>query len=246
MKLAERLHGTRAHRHGAHEQGGQVHHHDAPGGGADTPGITLEHGRRYDAFVDAFFFGRRSAVYGRLAELSGARPGDRVLDVGCGTGYFAQRLARIVAPVGRGETQTHQGSVTGVDASAGMLEQARQSARSAACEFVVGAAERLDFEDGSFDAVTSSLMLHHLPPDLRAQALGEMHRVLRPGGQLLIGEFRPPSTRFGRWLITSVTGPAMREDMRSALPGLIREAGFTDLRTGDLRPWITYAHAVRQ
>jgi ubiquinone/menaquinone biosynthesis C-methylase UbiE len=127
-----------------------------------------------------------------------------------------------------------------------MLEQARRSARSAACEFVVGAAERLEFAEGSFDIVTSSLMLHHLPPELRAQALGEMHRVLRPGGQLLIGEFRPPSTRFGRRLIASVTGPAMQEDMRSALPGLIREAGFTDLRTGDLRPWITYAQAARQ
>jgi ubiquinone/menaquinone biosynthesis C-methylase UbiE len=246
VKLAERLHGAHAHRHGAHEQGGQVHRHDASGGGADTPGVTLEHGRRYDAFVDAFFFGRRSAVYNRLAELSGARPGDRVLDVGCGTGYFAQRLARIVAPVGRGGTHSQQGSVTGVDASAGMLDQARRSARSAACEFVVGAAERLEFADGSFDIVTSSLMLHHLPPELRAQALGEMHRVLRPGGQLLIGEFRPPSTRFGRRLIASVTGPAMQEDMRSALPGLIREAGFTDLRTGDLRPWITYAQAARQ
>lgn len=246
MKLAERLHGAHAHRSGVHEQGGQHHHRDASSADAETPGITLEHGRRYDAFVDAFFFGRRSAVFGRLAELSGARPGDRVLDVGCGTGYLTQRLARIVAPGGGVGGQARQGSVTGVDASAGMLAQAERSAGSAACEFVVGAAERLEFEDGSFDVVTSSLMLHHLPPELRAQALGEMHRVLRPGGQLLIGEFRPPSTRLGRGLIASVTGPAMQEDMRSVLPGLIREAGFTNVRTGDLRPWITYACATRQ
>jgi ubiquinone/menaquinone biosynthesis C-methylase UbiE len=240
MKLAEHLHGSRA----AHTHEG--HHHDESHGGADTPGITLEHGRRYDAFVDAFFFGRRSAVYSRLAELSGAQPGDRVLDVGCGTGYFARRLARVVAPASRaGRQQALQGSVIGIDASAGMLEQARRSTESAACEYVVGVAERLEFEDGSFDVVTSSLMLHHLPNELRGQALSEMRRVLRPGGQLLIGEFRPPSTRLGRRLIASVTGPAMREDMRSALPGLIRDAGFTEVRTGDLRPWITYAHAVR-
>lgn len=245
MKLAERLHGSHGHAHP------DQHRHEAAHGDADTPGITLEHGQRYDAFVDAFFFGRRSAVYGRLAELSGARAGDRVLDVGCGTGYFARRLARVVAPGGGGggvgaRQQARQGSVIGIDASAGMLEQARRSTESAACEYVVGAAERLEFEDGSFDVVTSSLMLHHLPTELRGQALSEMRRVLRPGGQLLIGEFRPPRTRLGRALIASATGPAMREDMRSKLPGLIRDAGFAEVRTGDLRPWITYAHALRR
>lgn len=247
MKLAERLHGAHAHAHqpDGHGHGGPGHRHDAPHGNADTPGITIEDGRRYDAFVDVFFFGRRSAVYGRLAELSGAKPGDRVLDVGCGTGYLSSRLGRIVAPEGGVGGQAHQGSVVGVDASAGMLEQARSTTQSDACEYVVGAAERLEFEDGSFDVVTSGLMLHHLPRELRVQALREMHRVLRPGGQLLIGEFRPPSTRFGRWLIAAVNGPAMREDMRSALPGLISEAGFEDVRAGDLRPWITYAHAIR-
>lgn len=251
MKLAERLHGAHAHAHqrDAHEQGGPGHRHDASQashGNADTPGITLEDGQRYDKFVDTFFLGRRSAVYRRLAELSGAKPGDHVLDVGCGTGYLSHPLGRIVAPVGSAGGQAHQGSVVGVDASAGMLEQARRSTRSDACEFVVGAAERLEFEDGSFDVVTSSLMLHHLPSELRAQALSEMRRVLRPGGQLLIGEFRPPSTRLGRWLLASVNGPAMREDVRSALPGLIGEAGFADVRAGDLRPWITYAHAIRR
>ncbi|HTJ72892.1 MAG TPA: methyltransferase domain-containing protein [Actinospica sp.] len=249
MKLAERLHGTHQH--------GQGHAHAAsPHGNADTEGITIEHGRRYDAFVDTFFLGRRSAVYSRLAELSGARPGDRVLDVGCGTGYLTQRLAAIAAPADGSSRADRRASVVGVDASLGMLEQARRSAGgpgsrrtggqtdSTACEFVLGAAERLEFEDGSFDVVASSLMLHHLPQDLRARALAEMRRVLRPGGRLLVAEFRPPSTRLGRHLIASVTGPAMQEDMRSVLPGLIREAGFIDVRTGDLRPWITYAHAV--
>jgi ubiquinone/menaquinone biosynthesis C-methylase UbiE len=222
VKLAEYVHGTRGHSHSEN---------------AETPGVTLEHGRSYDALVDVFFAGRRSAVFNRLVQLSGAKPGDRVLDVGCGTGYLTRRLARAATP---------KGKAIGLDASSGMLQQARRACPSDTCEFVVGAAEKLEFNDGSFDVVTSSLMLHHLPAQLRAEALSEMHRVLRPGGRLLIAEFRPPTTRLARHLIGSMTGPAMQENMRAALPDLIRTAGFPPPKTGDLRPWITYALTERQ
>jgi ubiquinone/menaquinone biosynthesis C-methylase UbiE len=73
-----------------------------------------------------------------------------------------------------------------------------------------------------------------------------MHRVLRPGGRLLIGEFRPPSSALGKHAIAALTGSAMQEDQRTTLPGLIRDAGFERLETGDLRPWITYVRAVRE
>jgi ubiquinone/menaquinone biosynthesis C-methylase UbiE len=225
MPLADRIHG--AHQHPQ---------------GPDTPGIVLEHGRGYDRFVGLCFGGRRSAVFNKLARLSGAEPGDRVLDVGCGTGYLTRRLARIVAPGGG----ARQGSAVGIDASAGMLAQARRSASAPNCDFALGVAERLEFGDGEFDVVASTLMLHHLPPELRGQALREMHRVLRPGGRLLIGEFRPPSSALGKHAIAALTGSAMQEDQRTTLPGLIRDAGFERLETGDLRPWITYVRAVRE
>ncbi|HEY5360094.1 MAG TPA: methyltransferase domain-containing protein [Streptosporangiaceae bacterium] len=200
-----------------------------------TPGITLEHGHSYDLFATFFFGGRRNRVFSRLAVLSGARPGDRVLDVGCGTGYLARRLAAVVTP---------GGSVAGVDASSAMVERARQ-ASSGACTFAVGVAERLDFGDGAFDVVTSSLMLHHLPPQLRGQALAEMHRVLPPGGRVLIAEFRPPRSSIGRHLAAAVTTSEMQHTPVAALQPILREAGFEPARSGDLHPWISYACAVR-
>jgi len=241
MTLASRLHGTHQH---AHQQTHDRHHaHDSESGhgNAETAGLTLEHGGRYETFTNLFFAGRRATVFDRLASLSGARPGDRVLDVGCGTGYLTRRLARIVLPEGAAAVAP---AVTGVDASAGMLAQARRLSPSS-CAYVVGAAEALEFEEGSFDVVTSSLMLHHLPPELRGQALREMHRVLRPGGRLLVGEFRPPRSRLGRRLVAAVTDPLMLEDQRVTLPGLIRAAGFAGLELGDLHPWVTYVRAVR-
>ena len=211
--------------------------HGAHGQNPDTEGIVLDHGHRYELFTDVFFLGRHSAVYRRLARLSGAGPGQRVLDVGCGTGYLTRRLAPLVGPSGR---------VTGVDASAGMLAQAREKA-PANCVFERGFAERLEaYPDGSFDVVTSALMLHHLPAELRLPALNAMHRVLRPGGRLLIAEFLPPSSKVGRHVIGALTGPAMVEDQRPVLPGLISGAGFGQLETGDVRPWTTYVRAVRE
>jgi ubiquinone/menaquinone biosynthesis C-methylase UbiE len=236
MSLASRIHGAhQQHSTGREGDEGGSGHHAHPHGNADTPGITLNHSRGYDRFVNAFFLGRRAAVFRQLARLSGAKAGDRALDVGCGTGYLTSMLAAEVAP---------GGSVIGLDASAAMVAEASRQRSSAGCTYTVGAAESLEFEDAEFDVITSSLMLHHLPPELRVPALREMRRVLRPGGRVLIAEFRPPRTRLGRQLVGGFTGPAMKEDQRAVLPGLFREAGFRDLRAGDLRPWITYMSAT--
>jgi len=232
MSLASRIHG--AHQHGHDHALDRDHSHAH--GNAGTLGITLDHSGSYDSFVNAFFAGRRPAVFRKLVRLSGAKPGDHALDVGCGTGYLTSMLAAAVAP---------SGSVTGVDASAAMVAEASRLRSSTRCTYTVGAAEKLEFDNGRFDVVTSSLMLHHLPTELRVPALREMRRVLRPGGRLLIAEFRPPRTGLGRRVVGSITGPAMKEDQRPLLPGLFREVGFGTPQTGDLRPWITYAVAAR-
>lgn len=70
-----------------------------------------------------------------------------------------------------------------------------------------------------------------------------MFRVLRRGGSVLIAEFRPPAGRVGRYLIGALTGPAMAEN-RIDEP-MLREAGFEQPRSGDLRPWIHYVQAVK-
>jgi ubiquinone/menaquinone biosynthesis C-methylase UbiE len=195
-------------------------------------------GRRYDLLSTLFFLGRRRDVFARLAALSGARPGDQVLDVGCGTGYFTRLLAEAVAPCG---------TAVGVDPSPEVIVRARRSTGLTNCTFVEGIAEALDAEDQSYDVVVSSLMLHHLPETLRPQAIREMSRVLRPGGRVLVADFRPPTTRIGRLLLKGhVISPAMRTNPVHLLEPMVREAGFEQVTGGDVRPWLRYAQAVKQ
>ncbi|MEV4241607.1 methyltransferase domain-containing protein [Nocardia sp. NPDC049737] len=206
-----------------------MHHNSNPG----TTGLTIDHGRAYDVFGAVFFGGRRGRVYRRLAELSGAGPGDRVLDIGCGTGYLTRRLASVAA------------TVVGLDPSAAVLERARRITAEPNCTYTVGVAESLTAEDDSFDVVANCLMLHHLPEDLRATALTEMRRVLRPGGRLLIGEFRPPANPIGRHLVGALTGPAMEHNPIHLLEAMIADAGFGQITSGDLHPWIRYVTAIK-
>ncbi|MFF0488465.1 class I SAM-dependent methyltransferase [Nocardia sp. NPDC004068] len=201
-----------------------------------TTGATIDHGRGYDLFGAVFFGGRRSHVYTRLAALSGARPGDRVLDIGCGTGHLTRRLAAVVAP---------GGSALGIDPSESVLEQARRTTREPSCDYAVGVAESLPAEDDSLDVVANCLMVHHLPPELRPRAAAEMFRVLRPGGRLLIADFRPPANPAGRHLIGALTGPAMEHNPIAALAPLAADAGFTGITDGIVRPWIYYVSATK-
>ncbi len=118
-----------------------------------------------------------------LASVARIRPGERVLDVGCGTGTFARRLVSADVQV----------AITGVDMSAGMLAEARRKAAGAPnVRFVQASAEALPFPDAAFDVVVSSSALHYVPDP--AQAVCEMARVLRPGGRLALLDWDR-----GRW-----------------------------------------------
>ena len=88
---------------------------DGHGHADDASGGLIRRARLYEIFSAAAFAGRRRRVFDRLAALSGAIPGDRVLDVGCGTGFFATRLAAAVQPGGR---------VDGIDPSPPMIDYA--------------------------------------------------------------------------------------------------------------------------
>lgn len=107
------------------------------------------------------------------------RPSSRVLDVGCGFGLEALRLARLVLP---------GGSVAGLDKSAGFIVEAERRAAAAglAIDFTVGDADALPYPDAAFDQVRGERLLIYL--DDPHAAVAEMRRVLRPGGTLALIE----------------------------------------------------------
>jgi ubiquinone/menaquinone biosynthesis C-methylase UbiE len=107
-------------------------------------------------------------------ELLAVRPGEDVLDVGCGPGFFTAELAEAVGATGR---------VCGLDRSETMLSVARARCGDHA-EFVHGEATRLPLADGAFDVVTVTQVYEYVA-DLEA-ALGELRRVLRAGGRALV------------------------------------------------------------
>jgi len=126
----------------------------------------------------------------RAVEATGARPGDRLLDVATGTGKVAADLHARAQP---------GGSVLGVDLSPRMIALARRrSDARPGLEFVVGDALALPTEDASFDAATIAFGMRNLP-DYR-QGFAELARSVRPGGRVVCLEIARPRRRSARFL----------------------------------------------
>ena len=140
----------------------------------------------YDGIVNWGFLYSGSFYRRWVQKRHGLKPGHRVLDVACGTGLVAVEAARIL---GSAE------NITCLDPSSGMLAEAR---KKLAATFVQGRAEALPFPDNSFDFLTMGYALRHVM-DLET-TFREYHRVLRPGGTVLILEVTKPSGAVGRFL----------------------------------------------
>jgi len=152
-------------------------------------------------------------VAGRAQQLLSridARPGWRYLDVGCGVGAAARQVA--------GENRL---DVTGVDVDPRQIAAANAAAPGGSPQFRVMDATRLDFRDGEFDIVATSMTTHHIPDWERA--LSEMVRVLRTGGYLIYTDHVFPAwlARFGRRLIRFLGLPSV-----PALESLAATAGL--------------------
>ena len=177
----------------------------------------------YDLTVWLMTLGRERVYRERFADLAHLKAGDSVLDVGCGTGTLAIVSKRRVGPTG---------TVHGIDASPEMIARAGEKAKKAGVEvfFKQGVVEALPFPDAHFDAVLSTLMLHHLPRKLREQCAREVRRVLKPGGRVLVVDFRE-SGRKGKGLLAHFRhrhGHVELDDMIAVLSG----AGLNILESG--------------
>jgi len=164
-----------------------------------------------------------------LVERIGVQPGERVLDVACGTGVVAREVAKISG---------HEARITGVDFSPGMLAVAEQEATrdGVSAEWRQADACELPFEDASFDVILCQQGLQFVPD--KGMAVREMHRVLAPGGRVAISVWR----ELERHTFFAALDAVMRERLNvgaaaapfafpdgDALRGLLSDAGFTEI-----------------
>ena len=168
------------------------------------------------------------------------KPGERVLDVGCGTGVLTRLAAATVGP---------SGHVVGIDPSPGMIGVARVNAAqtNSRAEFKLAVIERLPFEDGSFDVVLSSCMLHHLPAELKHEGLREVRRMLKPGGRFVAVDIDRPANPLW-WLVIwpLLMMPMAAINLRGEIPDYLRDAGFDPVQVkGHWARWLTFWVAAR-
>ncbi len=165
--------------------------------------------RRAARWYDRLFGKLNGGLRGLGLKMFPPREGMDVLDVGCGTGI---QLAAY---------QQARCRVSGIDASPAMLGVARRRLGDKA-SLRLGDAARLPYPDRAFDLVLASTVLHEMPASARAATLGEMKRVLRPDGRILLTEFEAGPVRPGRgWIIKgviavseTVAGPTHRRNYR--------------------------------
>lgn len=150
-----------------------------------TSGLVIRTPRRYDLRLWLGSWGREGRFRDEEIRLARLRPGERVLDLGCGTGSLAIAAARAVG---------RAGAVTAIDPSVEMVARARSKARRARIDatFVATAGEALPFPDAAFDVVLISLVLHQLPSDALHGTMFQVRRVLKPGGRLFIVDLGTP------------------------------------------------------
>jgi ubiquinone/menaquinone biosynthesis C-methylase UbiE len=170
----------------------------------------------YSTLIDPIFKDVRICV----VELSGVKAGDRVLDVGCGTGdqvfHYEQKGA----------------IATGIDQNPNMIELAERNRKRQGFKhstFRIASAAELPFPDGYFDGASISLALHEMERDERNKAVSEMKRVVKKKGTMIFIDFQVPLPRnFIAYLIKTVEFIAGREN-RKCFRDYLAQGGLNQL-----------------
>lgn len=174
----------------------------------------------YDPLV-AFTI-RESAFKRHLVEQAGILDGHNVLDVGCGTATLTL-LTKHTHPAAH---------VVGIDADPDILERAREKAKRNGLTITLdqGLSYQLPYSDEMFDRVLSSLVFHHLTREQKIDTLKDIHRVLRPEGELHVADWGKASNKAMRaafFLVQVLDGfETTTDNVHGLLPVLMEEAGF--------------------
>lgn len=197
----------------------------------------------YDSALRFLF--DEAALKARLMRQADLKAGQRVLDLGCGTGTLLVMLG-----------QDHRDcDLWGVDGDGTVIARARRKlvASGVRARLVVAMADRIPFAPASFDRIVSSLFFHHLPSTSKVPVLEAALQVLRPGGELHVLDFGRPSSA-----LTTIVFSFLRlfdgldntrDNAQGLLPMRMEKAGFVGVselgRVATGVGTVTYCRAVR-
>ena len=206
----------------------RMHNESRIKNGPQTTGATIHWASQYDFHTGLLGLGTNGRNSRMVIDLAQIRPGDKVLDVGCGTGSLTLTAQSHAGPGGK---------VVGIDAAPEMIEVARKKASRSGLEvvFEVGLIEKLDFPDATFDVVISRLAIHHLPDDLKHRGFAEILRVLKPGGHLFIADFKSPANPILKHITSALVGSHMMQTNVWSQPAMLADAGFVEVTSGPTR-----------
>lgn len=207
----------------------RMHNEPKTRSGPETSGATLHRASQYDIHTSLMGLGVNQSNSRMIIEMARIKPGNKVLDVGCGSGNLTLTAKRYAGT---------PGSVYGIDASPEMIEVARKKASRSRLEVVfdVGLIEKLDFPDATFDVAISRLVIHHLPDDLKRRGFAEIFRVLKLGGRLFLADFNPPTNPILAHVASALVGHRMMMQSNvGGIPPMLTEAGFIDVTSGPTR-----------
>jgi ubiquinone/menaquinone biosynthesis C-methylase UbiE len=168
-------------------------------------------------------WGMRENTFKRyLIEHAHLKPGQRVLDLGCGTGTLTIQIKQFLPQI----------NLVGLDGDPTVLQIAERKAKAAGVEinWDKGFAYDLPYPTTSFDRVISCLMIHHLTAPNKLKAFQEIFRILKSGGEFHLMDFGKP-TSLGMRLI-SIPIARMEEagdNIHGLLPGMLHQAGFSNI-----------------
>ena len=177
----------------------------------------------YDSYMRKITFGRERTLRETTMSLAQLKPGDCVLEVGCGTGTLTLAAKRQAGPTGK---------VFGIDIIPEMIELSQRKAAQTSEDvtFQLGSIDDIPFPENQFDVVMCSFMIFHMSETMRRKGIAEIYRVLKPQGRLLVLDLALPEQALPKAIARMLLGFMIQHDLRELLP-LMEVSGFSDVVT---------------
>ncbi len=192
----------------------------------------------YDPFIKALLFFLNGGFGGErrwrelIIEWISPQPGEKILDICCGTGTLTIMLAKRLAGIGE---------IVGIELSPAQLKIARKKEKPDRLFFIEGDAQDIPFSDCYFDKSVICGALHEMPQEVRQNVLSEAYRVIRPGDKIVIVEHNKPHRKWKALLFDFMERfnpeyPTYKDLLKCGLTNEIERAGFRIIRT-DTTSW---------